>query len=214
MDLQSLKKLVQSGETDTVEFKRKVRHPEKIVRELVAFANTKGGQLFIGVNDDLTIPGLPHPDEEEFLMKKAIRELCRPALPFESEILPISASKGIVHIRIPESERKPHYAVATKNQRWGTAYVRVADKSLQASRELCQILKASRRNLHQSFSYGEKERLLMHYLGEHDHITLDAFTEAAAIKRREASDILVNLTLNNALKIIPREGADWFVHVE
>jgi predicted HTH transcriptional regulator len=214
MDLDAIKRLVKSGETDQVEFKRKVRHPEKIVRELVAFANTKGGHLFIGVNDDLTIPGLRHPDEEDFLMRKSIKELCRPMPLFESRIIPISDSKGIVHITIPESKSKPHYAVETKNQRWGTAYVRVEDKSLQASRELCQILKSNKRNHHQSFSYGEKEKKLMNYLGKHDFITLNAFIETASIRRREASDILVNLTLNNALKIIPKEGEDWFVHVD
>ncbi|MFZ9044799.1 MAG: helix-turn-helix domain-containing protein [Cyclobacteriaceae bacterium] len=214
MDFISLKKLVQSGETDQVEFKRKVRHPEKIVRELVAFANTKGGELFIGVNDDLSIPGLQHPDEDDFLMQKSIRELCRPSLYFVSTIIPISDSRGIVHITVPESESKPHYALKTKNQRWGTAYVRVDDKSLQASRELCQILKLTKRNHHHYFSYGEKEKQLMNYLGEHEFITLNTFIEAASIKRREASDILVNLTLSNALKIIPKEGEDWFVHVD
>lgn len=214
MDLFAIQKLVQSGETDQVEFKRKVRHPEKIVKELVAFANTKGGHLFIGVNDDLSIPGVKHPEEDEFLMQKSIKELCRPALSCKSEIVKISDTKGIVHINVPESDAKPHYAVETKNQRWGTAYVRVADKSLQASRELRQILRRRKINQHTSFSYGDNEKLLMNYLGRHNFITLRIFAEEAGIKRREASDILINLTLNNALKIIPREGEDWFVHVD
>ena len=38
-----LKKIVSEGESDRVEFKIKVNHPEKIIREVVAFANAKGG---------------------------------------------------------------------------------------------------------------------------------------------------------------------------
>ncbi|MEQ8573732.1 MAG: ATP-binding protein, partial [Fulvivirga sp.] len=51
MTFQELKRLVSQGESETLEFKRKVAHPEKIVKEIVAFANTKGGKLLIGVSD-------------------------------------------------------------------------------------------------------------------------------------------------------------------
>jgi predicted HTH transcriptional regulator len=43
MDLKELKTLVKRGEGANLEFKLKASHPEKIVREVVAFANTDGG---------------------------------------------------------------------------------------------------------------------------------------------------------------------------
>jgi predicted HTH transcriptional regulator len=49
--------LVRKGEGATLEFKLKSNHPEKIVREVVAFANSQGGLLLIGVGDDKSIPG-------------------------------------------------------------------------------------------------------------------------------------------------------------
>lgn len=214
MDASQLRKLVQEGESDQIEFKRKVRHPEKIVRELVAFANTKGGHLFIGVNDDLTIPGLKHPEEEDFIMQKSLVELVSPQLVVQMEMIKLSESRSVVHYYIPESTAKPHYAVENKKQRWGKAYVRVEDKTVQASREVCQILKSTRRQNHQSFLYGENERKLMNYLGKHDHITLSEYLQLAELRQREASDILINLTLNNVLRVIPREKEDWFVHVD
>ena len=214
MELHELKKLVRAGETDQTEFKRKVRHPEKIVKEMVAFANTKGGHLFVGVNDDLTIPGLKYAEEEDFLLRQSIRDLVRPALDYDTTIIRLSDSRGIVHYRIRESRHKPHYAVVRKNQRWGKAYIRVADKTLQASREVCRILKANKNDEHRAFAYGDHEKTLLRYLGGHDHITLEEYCMLADIPRHEASRILVDLTINHVLKVIPREKEDWFVQDE
>lgn len=61
--------MIQTGETDRVEFKSSLRwdyHEEKvnkilenvILKSIAAFANAKGGTLFIGVNDDMEILGL------------------------------------------------------------------------------------------------------------------------------------------------------------
>lgn len=50
-----LKEMILSGESTTVEFKRKFTSPEKIAKELTSFANTKGGYLLIGVDDDKKI---------------------------------------------------------------------------------------------------------------------------------------------------------------
>ena len=57
LDLRNLKHLVRHGEGQRLEFKMKVKFPEKIVKELVAFANSDGGHLFIGVSDDGKIEG-------------------------------------------------------------------------------------------------------------------------------------------------------------
>ena len=64
-----LKALISKGETEFVEFKSSLRwdyreeKPNKVLEDVIlksiaAFANAKGGTLFIGVNDDLEIIGL------------------------------------------------------------------------------------------------------------------------------------------------------------
>ncbi len=77
--LRELKKLVSEGEGIQLEFKRKASYPEKIVRELIAFANTEGGTLLIGVDDDGSVPGVKYPEEEahvvvEVVLRFAMRE--------------------------------------------------------------------------------------------------------------------------------------------
>jgi len=57
MTLQEVKELAAKGEGLQIEFKKKAAFPEKIVREVIALANTQGGTLLIGVDDDGTVSG-------------------------------------------------------------------------------------------------------------------------------------------------------------
>ncbi len=221
MLLQEIKKLVRQGEGETVEFKRKVVHPEKIVREIVAFANTKGGNLLIGVDDDGNIPGIKFADEEIFLLEKAIRQWCRPAMDYTIEVVPISGKTAVVSYQIKESDHKPHYVLTdqkftsngSKNGKppRGKAYVRYEDKSLQASREVWQILRRKRKQKDVKFTFGEKEKILMQHLDQHPHITVNEFAALAQLPRRMASQTLVLLVLANVLKVVPREKEDVFM---
>ena len=76
MDIREIKRLVKEGETDTLEFKRKANFPEKIVKEIVAFANTKGGKLFIGVDDDRSVTGVKNFSEDIYSLREAITHYC------------------------------------------------------------------------------------------------------------------------------------------
>ncbi len=71
-DLKSLKALVRQGEGMHLEFKLKATHPEKIVREIVAFANAEGGLLLVGVGDDRSVPGVKFADEDEYILTRPL----------------------------------------------------------------------------------------------------------------------------------------------
>ncbi len=214
MDLGELKRLVRDGESQTVEFKRKINHPEKVIREVVAFANSDGGHLLVGVDDNGNIPGLKFPDEEEFAMTKAIEELCRPEVDFTLERIQLKDGRSVLHYRIPKSTLKPHFAFLKKSHRFGKAFVRVDDRSVQASREIRQLLKQERKKAETSFEYGTYEKALLNYLGTHDHITLPQFCEVTQLTTKEASDVVIRLAMNHVIRIIPREQEDWYVFAE
>ncbi len=214
MDLIQLKRMVRGGEGDRVEFKKKINHPEKVVREVVAFANSTGGHLLIGIDDNGAIDGLSFPGEEEFAMTKAIEELCRPAISFQVETIPVTEVKSVLHYEIFGGQAKPYYAFLNKNHRLGRAYIRVQDKSVQASRELRKTLQKERSTEVQGFQYDEAARILVKHLGSHDHITLGEFCKLSNLPTKQASDIVVNLAQNHVIKILPREEEDWYVFSE
>jgi hypothetical protein len=86
----------------------------------------------------------------------------------------------------------------------------VADKSIQASKEVREILKRSRKVKDIKFHFGAKEKLLMSYLADHKFITLSQFRSLAGISRYMASKTLILLVLANVLKIIPEEKEDFY----
>jgi ATP-dependent DNA helicase RecG len=63
-----IEQLVTSPEGKTLEFKQDLSSPKPIVKTLLAFANTAGGRLIIGVNDKRQTVGVEDPlDAEERL---------------------------------------------------------------------------------------------------------------------------------------------------
>jgi len=210
MDLKRLHQLVSRGEGQHVEFKRKSADPLKIVREVVAFANDKGGYLFIGVNDDGSIPGLKYPQEEAFILEKYIKEYCKPAVEYQLTYVPLNSKKQVLTFDIKKSKKKPVYLIYNVKKGSGRAYIRVEDKSVQASREVRKILKAQNSHESNGFNYGENEMFLVKYLSENIKVSLQEFAKAAAIKVEEASETLVQLTISNVLELHPADGEDWY----
>jgi len=202
-----LKLLVSQGEGSTLEFKRKATFPYKVVREMIAFANAKGGVLLLGVDDNGTLSGLKYPDEEIHVINEALKRV-RPALSYEMTAIPIGKSRTIIQFEIAESTRKPHYFLNEDNSK--ESFVRVDDKSIKASRELREIVRRKQRMKDVRFHYGEHEQFLMQYLDEKQYITLKEFVSLRRINKLYASKKLVLLVLANVLNIIPTEKGDLY----
>lgn len=51
MEEKELKELIEKGETSTVQFKGNITNERSIAQEMVAFANSRGGTILIGIDD-------------------------------------------------------------------------------------------------------------------------------------------------------------------
>ena len=190
-----------------MEFKRKAAFPEKIAREMIAFANTKGGIVLIGIGDDGTIPGLKHPEDDFHVMENALKKV-RPSLLHHVTLIPISSTRSVIQYEIPESTRKPHYIFMGGKIK--ESFVRVDDKSIKASRELREIVRRRQRMKNIRFHYGEHEKFLMEYLDQKKVITLKEFANLCGLNKLYASRKLILLVLANVLNIIPHENGDLY----
>jgi predicted HTH transcriptional regulator len=209
MKLQELEDLVSKGEGQLLEFKLKANFPEKIVKEMVAFANTSGGQLLIGVDDDGRMAGLKFAEEDKYAIERAIKLHIRPRIRYQLRSVPINRKRSILHYTILENKKKPSYYLSDPEKR-GKVYVRVRDKSVQASREMVQILKRSNLNKSYPIRLGEKEQLLFQYIEQHGTTTLARFMEISGLSRFKASQILISLVVSNILHIEIGEKSDYF----
>ena len=119
--LQRVKNSISLGESHFREFKtalegkpgnKKARNTTNICREigeaLVAFANADGGELFIGVEDDGAVTGIPHNDVDIEAMKNAINThiLDSTGLLLHHEAIVIVDSKKVLFFSVAKSVEK------------------------------------------------------------------------------------------------------------
>lgn len=208
LDLRNLKHLVRHGEGQRLEFKMKVKFPEKIIKELVAFANSDGGHLFVGVADDGQIEGSKFVDEDQFLLEKAISAYCFPAFTYHVYRIPLENGRAVLVYQVFESVDKPHF-VQLESDPHPVCYVRVKDRTIKASKEMKQILRRENEE-GLSFAYGDSERWLMEYLRSNEQITLSEFATKANLPIWLASRKLVLLVLSRVLKIEAGEQQDMY----
>lgn len=205
--LLQLRYLVAEGEGQHLEFKRRASDPERIVREMVAFANTGGGTLLVGVADNGSIPGLKYPEEESFVIRQAIEKYIQPPLTYREEVIAVAPARFVLAYHIKAGKK---YLYQIRHGRKLTCFVRVQDKSLKASYEMKTVLRYRNRKRSLLIRYGEHEQLLMKFLSEYKTITVGDFAKLANLPYRQASQKLVYLVLANLLKITATEAGDLY----
>ncbi len=84
--MSELQHRIAEGEGQQLDFKFRIDDQKKIARTLVAFANSDGGSLLIGVKDSGKIAGC-NPEEEYHMIEGAAEVFCKPAVPFESKVI-------------------------------------------------------------------------------------------------------------------------------
>jgi hypothetical protein len=90
-------------------------------------------------------------------------------------------------------------------------FVRVADKTIRASRELREIIRRQQRMRDIQFRYGDHEKWLVQYLSKNNSISLEEFVRVCGIRKFNASHKLVLLVLANVLQIVPGEKEDRYM---
>ena len=213
--------MINDGEGLRVEFKRHFSSPEKIAKEMIAFANTKGGTILFGVDDDGTVVGLHSEKSELTEIEHTSKFLCEPPIEFRADVIPWSGSKDVIAVRVFPSSNKPHtlveYDVSGKRVAGGTriGFVRVQDKSMQASEEVMGVLRSNRTDAPAlRIAIGHNERVLFDYLKQYERITVAEFGDLVNISRRRASKILVDLVRARTLFLHTVEAAEFFTLAE
>jgi ATP-dependent DNA helicase RecG len=133
-----LLRLIRGGEDTYLELKVKLSNTEKIAQEIVALANTGGGVIVFGVNDQLRVEGVDDPERvQEDLVRICREEVQPPLIPFIDRIA-LDNGRRIVALDI-ESKRRPH------RTRDGRFYLRIGAEKREASREeISTLLEESR----------------------------------------------------------------------
>ena len=184
-----IQELISQGENQQLDFKYCISDTRKIARSLVAFSNTDGGILLVGVKDNGTVAGI-RDDEEYYMIETAAYIFCRPEIKFESQTWNIEG-KTILEIIVPKGDKKPSLA-KEENGKW-RAYIRVNDQNLLANRVLIKTWERQKRPKGTFIKYSRLEKILLDYMKKHEEISLEKFCTIAHISKYTAENIFINL---------------------
>ena len=213
MNRRHLLELIEEGENLQCEFKRQFTTPEKIAREMIAFANTKGGYLIFGIDDDRQVVGVDSEKAESEMVKDAAENFCEPPLNYSIDYIELNGKETVI-VSIPESENKPHRLQDYKNEldiNSAVVLVRINDKSVQASKEMVRILRANSSNLAlKKYQIGDVEKRVFEYLSIYERISIKELSNLVNISERRASRTLVKMVRANLLLIHTKDNGEEF----
>jgi ATP-dependent DNA helicase RecG len=137
--------LIANGENSGVEFKQDNIRPEQLAKEIVAFANLKGGYILLGIDDDGTVMGVNRQNLSEWVADTVFGRYVHPQmLPYYEEVV-MDDGKRVAVITIGREVSKPYVVRANDRE---TAYVRIGSVTRPATREQLLMLGAASGAVH------------------------------------------------------------------
>jgi ATP-dependent DNA helicase RecG len=131
LDLNTLKESLTKKENLHAEFKEWPVHPDDLAAEIIAFANTDGGLIFLGVDDQGRITGISELELDR--VTRAVDNVafnnCEPPVTIIQETAHDEAGRLVLSVNIPQGAQRPY-----RTNR-GVYYVRTSSGRRQASRE-------------------------------------------------------------------------------
>jgi len=190
--------LAKKTEGKTLEFKQDTSSPKPILKSLVAFANTAGGQLVIGVTDDKKLMGVNHPLDEEEQLCNLIADSISPHLVPNIEMITVDG-KTLMIVEVFLSNARPHWLNAEGAE--NGVYVRLGSSNRKADHGLIA-------ELHRSVAGVAFDEMPMPELSAND-LNLDAAQQAFGDIRRLDKQSLLTLKLltHHQGKLVPTKGA-------
>jgi Putative DNA-binding domain len=196
-----IERLIKEGEHQLLDFKFEISDSRKIAKTLVAFSNSDGGTLLIGVKDNGKISGV-RSDEEFYMVQAAAGMYCKPEIGFESKRWVVEG-KTVLEITIPKGVNYPYFA-QTEPTKW-LAYIRVKDENILASAVHLKVWKNKSHNSGILIEYGEKVKKLMEYLETYPSISISKFCRTAFLPKSAAENILADLIYFGLIEIVYKD---------
>lgn len=127
----------------------KIELTKEIKKEIIAFANTKGGKIYIGIDDDGNVVGIKNSKEDIESLSGMIREGIKSDLTLYTSINLVNIdNKDVIEVNVMEAPNKPYY-LADKGIKTSGVYLRYGNTSAPAGEEV--IKKMLRENQGDSF---------------------------------------------------------------
>ena len=156
---------------------------------MVAFANTDGGRLLLGIRDNGSVAGV-RSDEEYYMAEAAAKLYSQPPLSFQTQQWQIEG-KTVLEIVIPRSEEVPHRA-QNEEGKW-LVYIRKEDQNIVAPGIQLKVWEQQKNPSGVFIRFSDEEKRLLALLESEQQLSLNQFTRLARLPRWKGERILVKL---------------------
>ncbi|MBL6964162.1 MAG: ATP-binding protein [Bacteroidetes bacterium] len=187
--LSYIESLIEQGESQSLDFKYNINDSRKIAKSLVAFSNTNGGTLLVGIRDNGSIAGITS-DEELFMLEAAANFYSRPEIEFDSKIWRLD-HKNVLEVKISASPIKPHFA-ENEDKKW-MAYIRVNDNNILANKVLLKVWEREQGQMGIYLKYRKREEMLLKALEQNREMNFKQVQNHIKLPKYIVENILANL---------------------
>jgi len=188
-------RMIAEGEHQRQDFKYCINDSRKIARSMVAFANSDGGRLLLGIRDNGSVAGV-RSDEEYFMAEAAAKLYSRPPVTFQTQQWLIDG-KTVLEINILKSDEIPHFA-QNEEGKW-LVYIRKDDQNIVAPGILLKVWAQQKNPLGVFIRFSDEEKRLLSLLESNQNISLSQFSRLAKIPRWKGEKLLVKLIVTGVV---------------
>ena len=201
-------KMIAEGEHQRQDFKYCINDSRKIARSMVAFANTDGGRLLLGIRDNGSVAGV-RSDEEFYMAEAAAKLYSRPPISFNTQQWSVEG-KTVLEINIQKSKDIPHFA-QTEEGKW-LVYIRKDDQDIVAPGILLKVWEQQKSPQGVHIRFSDEEKRLLEVLQANQSLSLNQLSKQAKFQRWKGEKILVKLIVTGVVGMeISETGTSFFL---
>jgi len=184
-----LLRMIAEGEHQRQDFKYCINDSRKIARSMVAFANTDGGRLLLGIRDNGSVAGVQS-DEEFYMAEAAAKLYSKPPINFHT-VQWLIDGKSVLEIVIQKREDIPHLA-QNEEGKW-LVYIRKGDQNIVAPGILLKVWEQQKSPQGVHIRFSDEEKRLLSLIALNQNLSLNQFSRQAKLPRWKGEKILVKL---------------------
>ncbi len=184
-----LLKMIAEGEHQRQDFKFCINDSRKIARSMVAFANTDGGRLLLGIRDNGSVAGV-RSDEEYYMAEAAAKLYSKPPIDFQTRQWTVEG-KTVLEIEIPKSDEPIHLA-QNEEGRW-LIYIRKNDQNIVAPGILLKVWEQQKNPKGVHIRFTDEESKLLSLLRNTQFLSMNQVTRHSKLPRHKCERLLVEL---------------------
>jgi ATP-dependent DNA helicase RecG len=185
MTLEELKERIRLGEDTRTEFKDERVQPDDLAAAIVSLANTNGGDIFLGVANDGSLPGVSNPDQTTLLIDNVCRQNIEPPLGNVSAERHGLDGKILVVLHVPRGPQRPY------RTNKGVYYVRgLTSRRMASQQELLEIYQAAKALFPDQMAVEDHQAIDL----DREHLCA-TWPELHSLSEQEFTRTLINLKL-------------------